>query len=388
MKSEIKKIQNQALRDPVGIFGTAFSNAGIQKESLKYKSSGDFEAILAESGISLYVTREYEHLILALSSDGKELEQSFFHLPHPSGLAIDKEKGVLFVASTRNPNQIWEFHTVSGYYERKEDKNTLEKLKKLFFPTRSKVYPGSWYLHDLNFLGGALYANSVGRNAVFRVDMNSPAHEKALWWPKCIEKNAVADFSSNHIQLNSISGGNNPEEAFYTASTDRVTYRKPGHKNFRVDKKGVLLDGRSREAIVSGLTRPHSARLIKEKIWLNNSGYGETGFIENNVFKPVVKSQAWTRGLCQYGDYLFIGLSKVLPAYAHYAPGLKKNSDTCGIIVMDIRNSQIVGSLVWPFGNQIFSIDWISRNKAEGFLYKEARPSTAQEKSAFYRFKN
>ena len=77
-----------------------------------------------------------------------------------------------------------------------------------------------------------------------------------------------------------------------------ISNRRPGHKNFPVDKRGVIFSGKSKEVYAGGLTRPHSARLFQNKVWVDNSGYGELGYAEQNQFKPVIRLPGWTRGLC------------------------------------------------------------------------------------------
>ena len=71
------------------------------------------------------------------------------------------------------------------------------------------------------------------------------------------------------------------------ASADIISARRPGHKNFPVDRRGVIFSGATREPVARGLTRPHSARLHRDQIWVDNSGYGEVGLIEGEKFRAV-----------------------------------------------------------------------------------------------------
>ena len=106
---------------------------------------------------------------------------------------------------------------------------------------------------------------------------------------------------------------------------------RPGDPSFPVDRRGVIFSGVSREAIARGLTRPHSARLWENRIWVDNSGYGEVGFIEGEKFRAVSRLAGWTRGLCFVRDVMFVGTSRVLPRFRQYAPGLDVDEGRCGI---------------------------------------------------------
>ncbi|MFN8563871.1 MAG: DUF4915 domain-containing protein [Anaerolineae bacterium] len=90
-------------------------------------------------------------------------------------------------------------------------------------------------------------------------------------------------FGQNHIQLNSIAAGDSSKTSFFSASTDKISARRPGHRNFPVDKRGVIF-GATREPIARGLTRPHSVWPHDGKIWVDNSGYGTLGYVEDGGF--------------------------------------------------------------------------------------------------------
>jgi len=128
--------------------------------------------------------------------------------------------------------------------------------------------------------------------------------------------------------------------------------------------------------------------LYNGRIWVDNSGYGEFGFADNDVFTPIARLPGWTRGLCFHDRIAFVGTSRVIPRFRQYAPGLDVDASLCGVHAVDIESGQVLGSLVWPYGNQIFAIDWISSQVASGFPFPVgAKRATAREKVLFYVFK-
>ena len=58
----------------------------------------------------------------------------------------------------------------------------------------------------------------------------------------------------------------------------------------------------------------------------------------------------------------------------------------------DLRNDEIVlgkvlGSLLWPYGNQIFAIDWLPNDQTTGFPFRAgAKRVPERTKHLFYAF--
>lgn len=330
------------------------------------------------------MTREYEHLVMAICAKESAPMTSYMRLPHPSGIAVDPTRGVIYIASTRNPNQVYEMEPVSGLMPR-PDVDAGQKVGSPLVPVRSRFLPGCLYIHDLALIGGVLHANAVGLNAVVRMQQDSGLH--SVWWPRCIEAGGKPQFDRNYIQLNSIAAGPDLEGSYFTASTDKISARRPGHRNFSVNKRGVIFSGATREPMTRGLTRPHSARLYNGRLWVDDSGYGRVGMIENGRFQTVAGLPGWTRGLCLHEGIAFVGTSRVLPRFRQYAPGLNLESSVCGIHAIDVKSGNVIGSLIWPQGNQIFAIEWVDSTITSGFPFVTGvKRDMSKERELFYAF--
>jgi uncharacterized protein (TIGR03032 family) len=358
-------------RDPAEV-ASFWEDAGkLDPALLRFRARGDFWGVLDRLEATLLVSREYEHLVIGLSVEEGRPLATFLRLPHPSGLVYDRERRVLHLASTRNPNVIFELAPVAG-------RGTL-------VPMSARFYPGRTYLHDLALIAGVLHANAVGQNLVVRVQAAGGLSK--AWWPRCIDAQKGPLLERNHIQLNSIAAGKSLAESFFTASTDEIGPRKPGHRDFPVDGRGVVFSGRTREPIARGLTRPHSARLHKGNLWVANSGYGEVGIVEDGRFRAVVRLPGWTRGLAFASGVAFVGTSRVIPRFSRYAPGLALDTSRCALHALDASSGKVLGSLHWPDGNQIFAIDWAPRRAASGFPFGSRRRSDSKtSRDLFYSF--
>jgi uncharacterized protein (TIGR03032 family) len=306
-------------------------------------------------------------------------------LPHPSGLAVDRRRGVVSVASTRNPNQVYELEPITGALVRGEAR-APELDDRPLLPVRSKIHPGALYIHDLAYIGGELHANSVGQNAVVRLPPGG-GHE-IVWWPRAVERDGRPELSRNWIQLNSIGAGRDIASSYFSASSESISVRRPGHRNYPVDRRGVIFSGATREPIARGLTRPHSVRLRRGQVWVDNSGYGELGIVRDGGFEPICRLPGWTRGLSFCRDIAFVGTSRVIPRFSQYAPGLDVERSRCALHAIDCSSGELLGSLTWPYGNQIFAIDWLERSQSMGLPALGARGHAGRLSDLFYSFDN
>jgi hypothetical protein len=187
-------------RDPAQIASQWQEAAEIEPRLLRCRVRGGWWEAVAATGATLLVTREYEHLVMALRVADGQPAISYLRLPHPSGLTVDRERGIVHVASTRNPNQIYELGSVDRLVARQDIPPAPLEGRPLV-PLRSRFLPGSLYLHDLALIGGALHANAVGHNAVVRLD--AQGGYEYVWWPRCIDTEDGPAVEQNYIQLNS-----------------------------------------------------------------------------------------------------------------------------------------------------------------------------------------
>jgi uncharacterized protein (TIGR03032 family) len=342
----------EQLRDPAQIAAFWDAAGQLDPRRFEHRASRGWWDLLAALGVTLLVTREYEHLVLALRAGDRGPAVSFLRTPHPSGLAVDREGGAVYLAATRNPNQLLALAPT-------EDGGPL-------LPARAAFHPGALYLHDLAIVGGRLYGNAVGRNAV--VEFAPGAESRTVWWPRSLDELGERGFATNYLQLNSIAGDSDIVSSYSSASSAAPGRHRPGQLGFKVDGRGVIFSAASREPIAFGLTRPHSARLHGGRIWVDNSGYGEVGVVAGERFEAVARLPGWTRGLAFVGDVAFVGTSRVIPRFRGYAPGVVEES--CAIHALDATTGMVLASLAWPHGNQIFAIDWCPAGMTTGLPFR------------------
>jgi hypothetical protein len=216
-RAALHRSQDRTWRDPGRVIDTPFESSPADPRLFEHQVRGPWWDILAECGITLLVTREHEHLALALRSGPAARRVSYLSIPHPSGLAADRAGGIVYIASTRNPNQVFDLRPVTGTRARLDRPGTA--VEGDLVPVRARFYPGCLYIHDLALIGGGLHANAVGENAVVR--LHDDGRVERVWWPECIDDPAGPLFARNHLQLNSIAPGPDLTGSYFSASSSR-----------------------------------------------------------------------------------------------------------------------------------------------------------------------
>lgn len=113
---------------------------------------------------------------------------------------------------------------------------------------------------------------------------------------------------------------------------------------------GCVIDLRSQEIIVKGLSMPHSPRWYRDRLWLLNSGTGEFGYVDlqTGTFEAIAFCPGYLRGLAFWGEFAIVGLSQ--PRGDKTFSGLelderlaaKDAEPRCGLMVIDLNTGSIV----------------------------------------------
>jgi uncharacterized protein (TIGR03032 family) len=196
--------------------------------------------------------------------------------------------------------------------------------------------------HDVGFGadGRPLFVNTLFSCIATVSDSHS---FKPVWRPAFISRLAAEDRC--HLNGMAMEGG----EPRYVSAISRSDVAD-GWRDRRVGG-GIVIDVKTQEVVLDGLSMPHSPRLRDGRLWLLNSGTGELGFADLAAgrFEPVAFCPGYARGLAFIGKYAVIGLSlgrenrtfSGLPLDA----ALQKRDAVarCGLAVMDLDKGEMVG---------------------------------------------
>ena len=210
---------------------------------------------------------------------------------------------------------------------------------RLFMPRAGHV-TGDIDIHDLAPAsdGRVVFANTMFSCLATVSDSDSFS---PVWKPPFISRLAPED----RCHLNGLAMEDGRPAYVTTVSRSDVA---DGWRDRREDG-GLVIDVRSNEAVLSGLSMPHSPRLYRDRLWLHDSGTGHFGYADLNSgkFEQVAFCPGYLRGLDFVGKYAVVGLSKS----RHVSFGglaLDKNltdrdaEQRCGIYVIDLDTGSVV----------------------------------------------
>jgi uncharacterized protein (TIGR03032 family) len=113
---------------------------------------------------------------------------------------------------------------------------------------------------------------------------------------------------------------------------------------------GCVVDVRSNQVVVCGLSMPHSPRFYRGRLWVLDSGSGYFGHVDfqEGRFVPLTFCPGYLRGLSLVGDYAVVGLSR--PRHDATFGGLRLQEELdrrqaqpqCGLQMIDLTSGHVV----------------------------------------------
>lgn len=314
----------------IGTEGAAAPAAGQEQPKLELSASRGFESWLAGAGASLAFTtyQAGKLFLLGVQPSGR---MSVFERTFERCMGLHADDRTLWMSSIY---QLWRFE------------NALE-------PGQMQDGYDAVYIPQLAYTTGDLDIHDVivgadGKPVFCATLFNcigtvSDAYSfRPIWRPPFISRLAAED----RCHLNGMAERDGAPAFVTMVSRSDVV---DGWRDRRADG-GLLMDVASGEVVASGLSMPHSPRLVDGKIYLLDSGTGRFGAVDpaDGRFEEIAFCPGFARGLSVVGDYALIGLS--LPRENKTFSGLPlddalKARDTaprCGLIVVDLRTGDAI----------------------------------------------
>lgn len=208
------------------------------------------------------------------------------------------------------------------------------------------------YVPRITYTTGILDAHDIGLMADGRIVFVNTAYNclavpserhsfTPIWMPPFIS--ALVNEDRCHLNGLAMENGK-PRYVTAVSRSDTID----GWRDRRAEG-GIVIDVETGEIVCTGLSMPHSPRLVDGRLWLLNSGTGELGEVDlaTKSFHPHMFCPGFGRGLAIKGRHAFVGLSK--PRYKRFE-GLAlderlKATDSepwCGIQVIDLDKKTCV----------------------------------------------
>lgn len=325
-------------------------------EPLRAGHTDGFPELLRTLGVSLLLTTYQAGKLVVVREQAGRLNTHFRNLPVPMGLALSPWADRLAVGTKF---EVWEFRDVPEVAGQVEPKGTHDAC---FLP-RSSHFTGDVAIHEMAYgLEGELWFVNTRFSCLATIDPEASFAPR--WRPPFVS--ALEPTDRCHLNGLAMEGGA-PRYVTALGCSDA-----PAGWRANKARGGVLIDVRSGEIVVPGLSMPHSPRLYGGHLWACESGAGTLGVVDPAVgkYEAVASVPGFTRGLDFAGRFAFVGLSQVresavfsgIPITEHLA----EHERTCGVAVIDVTTGQVVGLLRFEDAVQeIFAVTVLPRRFPE-----------------------
>jgi uncharacterized protein (TIGR03032 family) len=291
----------------------------------------DFVRVLHELRSSIVISTYQAGKIIFLSpKNDRELIQFPRSFKKAMGIAMSGQK--LAVATQ---NEVVVYSNSPGQARKYPKKPNVYDV--LYIP-RATYYTGELDIHDIHFTGHGLIGVNTRFSCVSSIDHNYSFTE--VWRPSFITELEPGDY----CHLNGMVVVNDkPKYLTALGSTNTA-------KGWRATKAngGILIDADSQELILRGLPMPHSPRLYQEGLFVLLSATGELVRVDvaKQSYEVVYRFNGFVRGMDRFGDFLFIGLSKLRTTSASFGDlPIAAHSPVCGVAIFHMPSGQFIAQL-------------------------------------------
>ncbi len=333
--------------------------------ALELMGSRQFNSWLAEQRVSLAFTT-YQSGKLFLIGTQPDGRLSIFERTFNRCLGLWGDGQTLWMTSLY---QLWRFENAL------EPGQVANGFDRVYVPQVGYV-TGDLDIHDVAVNGDG---QPVFVNTLFGcLATTSERHSfTPLWRPPFLTKLAAED----RCHLNGLAMESGRPAYVTSVSQSDVA---DGWRERRRDG-GCVIDVRTNEILVTGLSMPHSPRVYRDQLWLLDSGTGHFGRVDRSTgkFEPLTFCPGYLRGLNFIGDYAVVGLSQCRENRTFQGLALDENLKShdaeahCGLCVIDLRTGDLVHWL-WMQGvvrelYDVVVLPGVRRPSALGFKTDEIR---------------
>lgn len=328
-------------------------------------ASRQFTAWLVEQRLSLAFTtyQTGKLFLIGLQPDGR---LSVFERTFNRCLGLWGDGQTLWMSSLY---ELWRFENVLDAGQ------VANGYDRVYVP-RVGYVTGDLDIHDVavDADGGVVFVNTLFGCLATISDRHSFV---PLWKPPFVSKLAAED----RCHLNGLAMEDG--RAAYVTSVSQSDVADGWRERRR--NGGCVIDVRTNETIVTGLSMPHSPRIYRDQLWLLDSGTGHFGRVDRSTghFEPLTFCPGYLRGLSFVGDYAVVGLSVCRENRTFQGLALDENLKAhdaeahCGLCVIDLRSGDLVHWL-WLEGivrelYDVVILPGVRRPSALGFKTDEIR---------------
>lgn len=288
--------------------------------------------LLLQLGCSIVITTYQAGKLVFLSPvDEHHLRQLPRDFNKAMGLAVH---GKMMAIATKNevvvladaPNLAQGYPVKPNYYD-------------AFYVPRATYYTGEVDLHDMDWDdSGQLWAVNTRFSCLSVIDAQFSFTPK--WVPPFIKAFEPTDLC--HLNGMAMVQGKPKYVSMFGQTTTPKGWRP------KVQTGGLIMDVQTNEMIATQLPMPHSPRWIDGQLYCLLSATGEVirVNVQTGQYDVVTRLQGFVRGMAKWGDYLFVGLSKLRQNASTFRDlPITKKAIYCGIEIIHLPTGALVGNI-------------------------------------------
>lgn len=311
--------------------------------SVDYQHSSNLAEVLSRLKLSVLMSTYQAGKLVVLGSFQNLPVFSFHSFDQVMGIALGSQN--LAIGSRRQINFLSPAHDIA---KQLAPIGTFDSC----YLARASHITGSIHGHDLAYGTEGLWAVNTLFSCLCTIDENYNFFPR--WRPPFISQ--LIDQDRCHLNGLAMQSGL-PRFVTVLGITD-----EPAGWRKNKSSGGAILDVPSGEVIASGLCMPHSPRWYREKLWVLNSGCGQlcTVDLASGKLEQVASLPGYTRGLALYGNYAFVGLSKIRETnvFGGLPIGEHPENLQCGLGIVDISSGQTIATLSFRTGvEELFAVE-------------------------------
>jgi uncharacterized protein (TIGR03032 family) len=262
--------------------------------TIRLRDTGRFLQVIEKLGITLAISRRPSGVALLGVTNG-EPTLSACLLPRSMGMAVEGDR--LAIATARELVMFGQARGIAKDYPRRPD-----YYDAVYVP-RQTFHTGYCDLHDMAINERVVVAVNTRFSCISVID--GFFNFTPIWQPPFIKQLSGDD----RCHLNGMAFHNRVIRFATALGTSTTPY---GWRDGMAEN-GVLMEVPSGRIVTSGLSMPHSPRIIDNSLYVLEGGRGLVLRVDprNGQTKVVAKLPGFTHGLAGYGGVLFVGLSKL-----------------------------------------------------------------------------
>ncbi|NIF73585.1 TIGR03032 family protein [Burkholderia sp. Ap-962] len=309
---------------------------------LNLRDTGRFLEVLAALGCSLAISRRPSGVAL-LGVDGGVPTLSACLLPRSMGMAVG---GNRLAVATANELMIYaNVATLAPHYPPRPGHHDA-----MFVP-RMSYFTGDLDLHDMAFDKQVVIAVNTRFSCLCVID--GFFNFTPIWQPPFV----TALEADDRCHLNGM--------AFHDGKVHYATALAHSDTPFgwreQMAHGGIVMEVPSGRIVASGLSMPHSPRLIGARLHVLEGGRGRVLQIDptSGATRVLATLPGFTHGLAEYRGVLFVGLSRLREKRGPQGLPIEARADAlvAGVAALDAASGEVLGILQFFNGvDEVFDI--------------------------------